>query len=298
MTHMKIEVAPLTGALGAEIFGVDVSQPLPDATIAEIRRALVDYSVIFFRDQKLDAEQQKAFTRRFAPIFIHPNYDMDRADMEIVELRREPGDRKIVGEDWHTDTTMMASPPLGAILYGMEVPAYGGDTLFASQFLAFDALSESMKTMLRPLRAVHTDRKVAGPVAAARNDKSATKIRDADGWQETQSLHPVVCLHPESQREYLFVNTSYTTNFEGMTERESAPLLNFLYEHGNRSEFCCRFRWRQGSIAFWDNRGTKHSAIDDAGRFVRHMRRVQLVGHPPIQSTGPVQSVQPRLASA
>lgn len=298
MTHPRIEIAPLTGALGAEIFGVDISQHLPDATIADIRQALVDYSVVFFRDQNLDAEQQKAFTRRFAPIFIHPNYDMGRTDMEVVELRREPGDFKIIGEDWHTDTTMMAAPPLGAVLYGMEVPPYGGDTLFASQFLAFDALSEAMKTMLRPLRAVHSDCKVAGPVAAARNGMSATKVRDSDGWQETKSAHPVVCLHPESQREYLFVNTSYTLHFEGMSERESAALLNFLYEHGNRPEFCCRFRWRQGSVAFWDNRGTKHAAINDGGGFVRHMRRVQLVGHPPVQSTGPVRSPQARRASA
>lgn len=287
MTHSTIEVAPLTGALGAEVFGVDLSQPLPERTVAEIRQALVEHSVIFFREQDITSEQQKAFVRRFAPIFIHPNFDVGRKDPEVIELRREPGDQKIIGEEWHADTTMMAAPPLGAVLYGMEIPPYGGDTLFASQFLAFEALSEAMKAMLRPLRAVHSDVLVAGPVAAARNQKSATKVRDADGWRETRSVHPVVCVHPESQREYLFVNASYTLHFEGMTEQESKGLLEFLFAHGHRPEFTCRFRWRQGSVAFWDNRGTKHAAIHDAGGFVRHMRRVQLEGHPPVQSTGP-----------
>ncbi|HEY5299385.1 MAG TPA: TauD/TfdA family dioxygenase, partial [Acetobacteraceae bacterium] len=141
MRNSHIDISPIAGALGAEVGGVDVAQDLDDAVIGEIRRALLDYGVIFFRDQKLGIDRHKAFTRRFGEIFIHPNYKGVSADPEIVDIRREPGDTKIVGEDWHTDTTMAAEPPLGAILYAIEVPPYGGDTLFANQYLAYEGLS-------------------------------------------------------------------------------------------------------------------------------------------------------------
>src|SRR4051812_22804477 len=140
-TTTRLEIRPISGALGAELHGVDLGGDVDDATIADIRRALLDHCVIFFRDQTFDAAQHKALARRFAPIFIHPNYSGLQAAPEILEIRREPGDTKVVGEDWHTDTTMMAEPPLGAILYALEVPPYGGDTLFANQYLAYESLS-------------------------------------------------------------------------------------------------------------------------------------------------------------
>jgi taurine dioxygenase len=163
MRNSQIEVRPVSGAIGAEIHNVDVSQDLDAATISDIRQALLDHCVIFFRDQTLDAERHKAFTRRFGKIFIHPNYRGMQADPEIVMITREPGDKHIVGEDWHADTTMVAEPPMGAILYALEVPPYGGDTLFANQYQAYDTLSEGMKRMLSRLKAVHSDRNVAGP---------------------------------------------------------------------------------------------------------------------------------------
>jgi taurine dioxygenase len=286
MQAVSFEVAPLTGSIGAELLGIDLSHVLPDETIQEIRRALVEYGVVFFRDQSLDAEQQKAFARRFGKIFVHPNFAATRADPEVVEVRREPGDLRYVGEIWHTDTTMMACPPMGAVLYGEVIPPFGGDTLFSSQSLAFERLSPRMQQMLRGLDAVHSDRKVAGPEAGrSRNAQATTKLRDDDQWRETLSVHPVVCRHPESGREYLFVNHSYTVAFDGMTEQESAPLLNFLMDHGHRPEFTCRFRWRPGSVAFWDNRSTKHLAVDDAGNHRRVMRRVQISGEKPIASS-------------
>lgn len=149
MRNTHIEVSPIAGALGAEIGGVDVAQDLDDSVVREIRQALLDYGVIFFRDQNLERDQHKAFTRRFGDIFIHPNYNGVSADPEIVDIRREPGDKKIVGEDWHTDTTMVAEPPMGAILYAIEVPPYGGDTLFANEYLAYDALSPGLKRTLK-----------------------------------------------------------------------------------------------------------------------------------------------------
>jgi taurine dioxygenase len=279
MRNSQIEVRPIAGTIGAEIHNVDVSQELDEATIGDIRKALLDHCVIFFRDQKLDAERHKAFTRRFGKIFIHPNYKGMQADAEIITITREPGDKKIVGEDWHADTTMMPEPPMGAILYGVEVPPYGGDTLFANQAQAYEALSEGMKKMLAGVKAIHSDRKVAGP-AANKNAFRATKVREDADWRETVSVHPVVVAHPETGRKQLFVNSSYTVGFEGMTEEESKPLLDYLLDHGHRPEFTCRFRWDTGSIAFWDNRVCKHLAIHDAGPFRRVMRRTQIAGGP------------------
>jgi len=281
MATTPIEVRPITGALGAEIHGADLSADLDVATVAAIRRALLDHCVIFFRDQRFDAAQHKALARRFGEIFVHPNYKGTGPDPEVVDIRREPGDRRIVGEEWHTDTTMMPEPPMGAILYAIEVPPYGGDTLFANQYLAYEALSDGMKRMLEGLRAVHSDRKVAGPQAGL-NAYRATKVREDASWQETVNSHPVVRTHPETGRKLLFVNHSYTVRFEGMTEAESAPLLGFLLEQGHRPEFTCRLRWANGSVTFWDNRCVKHLAVHDAGPFRRIMRRVQIAGDKPV----------------
>jgi taurine dioxygenase len=279
MRNGQIEVRPIAGSIGAEIHNVDISEDLDAATVGNIRKALLDHCVIFFRNQKLDAERHKAFTRRFGKLFIHPNYQGMQADPEIIVITREPGDKKIVGEEWHADTTMMPEPPMGAILYAIEVPLYGGDTLFANQYQAYEALSQGMKKMLAGVRGVHSDRKVAGP-HANKNSYRATKVREDADWRETVSTHPVVVTHPETQRKLLYVNASYTVGFEGMTEEESRPLLDYLLQHGHRPEFTCRFRWQPGSIAFWDNRTCKHLAIHDAGAFRRVMRRTQIAGGP------------------
>jgi taurine dioxygenase len=282
VTHMRdrqIKVEPIAGSIGAEIHNVDASEDLDETTVGDIRKALLDHCVIFFRNQKLDAERHKAFTRRFGNIFVHPNYQGMQADPEIIVITREPGDQKIVGEEWHADTTMMPAPPMGAILYAIEVPPYGGDTLFANQYQAYAALSDGMKRMLANVRAVHSDGKVAGP-QANKNAYRATKVREDADWRETVSTHPVVVTHPETRRKLLYVNASYTVGFEGMTEAESRPLLDYLLQHGHRPEFTCRFRWEPGSIAFWDNRACKHLAIHDAGRLRRVMRRTQIAGGP------------------
>jgi len=281
MRNSPIEVQPTAGALGAEIHGVDVSQDLPDATVAAIRGALNEHGVIFFRDQTLDKERHKAFARWFGPIFIHPNFNGTGPDPEALDIVREPGDKRIVGEGWHTDATMVAEPPMAGILYGIEIPPYGGDTIFASQTMAYDTLSDAMKRMLDGLRAVHSDIRTAGP-QAARNKDRATKVREDSDWRVTLNTHPVVCTHPETGRKHLFVNASYTQSFEGMTEEESKPLLDFLYGHSHRPEFTCRFRWEPGSIAFWDNRCTKHVAVHDAGPYRRVMRRIQVSGGRPV----------------
>lgn len=278
-----LEVRPLAGAVGAELHGVNLAQPPDDATVAAIRRALLAHGVVFFRSQRLDDEALKAFAGRFGPPFIHPFLKSESADPAVVEIRREPGDARIVGEEWHADTTMMAEPPMGAVLYAVEVPPHGGDTLFASQCAAYDALSAGMKKLLAGLRARHSDRLVAGPRAgAAINAGRTTKVRADPDWRETVTAHPVVRTHPETGRKLLFVNRSYTVGFEGMSEAESRPLLEYLFEQGDRPEFTCRFRWTQGAVAFWDNRAVKHLAIHDAGPHRRVMRRVQIAGDRPV----------------
>jgi taurine dioxygenase len=274
-TITRLDVQPIAGALGAEISGVDLGAELDDATIADIRHALLEHCVIFFRDQVFDAEQHKRLARRFGEIFVHPNYAGTQADPEIVMIRREPGDTRVVGEEWHTDTTMMPKPPMGAILYAIEVPPYGGDTLFANQYRAYETLSEGMKRLIDGLRAVHSDRLVAGPQSRASIGRT-TKARHDDAWRETISTHPIAIRHPETGRKALFVNVAYTVGIDGLRDEESRPLLDFLMEHGNRPEFTCRFRWTRGAVAFWDNRCVKHLAINDAGAFRRVMRRVQI----------------------
>lgn len=277
---LLFRVEPVAGALGAEIHGLDVSKEHDDATIVAIRQVLLDFGVIFFRDQDLDVSRQKAFTSRFGKLFLHPNIAGSKTDPAIIDVVREPGDRKIIGEDWHSDTPQVAEPPMGSLLYAVDVPFVGGDTMFANQYLAHEALSPGMKAMLSGLRALHSDRRVAGP-ARDLNAANAAKVKDDAEWHETANLHPVVRTHPETKRKTLYVNRQSTIHFENMTEAESRPLLEYLCAHAHRPEFTCRFRWRKGSIAFWDNRCSQHIAINDAIASRRIMRRLQIVGDKP-----------------
>ena len=275
-----LNINPLAGAIGAEVRDIDLASSLSPDVIAALRQALLDHGVVFFNDQELDEFEHKRLARWFGEIFIHPFFDTSGQDPEIVMIHRNPGDTHIVGEDWHSDTAMAKEPPMGAILYAIDVPDYGGDTLFANQISAYEALSEGMKRMISNLRVVNSDRRVAGP-DTIRNENRTTKSRmDAD-WIETKNSHPVVRTHPETGRKSLYCDRSYSIQFEGMSEEESQPLLDFLMDWGTRPEFTCRFRWRTGSVAFWDNRCTKHIAVDDSHRVQRIMRRVQIAGDQP-----------------
>ena len=280
MAEHSIDVMPLAGALGAEIAGVDLAHGLDPGTADSLRKALWRHGVIFLRDQRLDVEQQKAVARLFGEIFIHPNFRNPGDDPEVVMVRRNPGDAAIIGEEWHSDTAMMESPPLGAVLYGVEIPPYGGDTLFASQYAAYEALSPTMQRLLEGLKGENSDRNVAGPYAAL-NARRSTKVREDESWRPTTHLHPVVRTHPETGRKALFVSRPYTLSLEGMTQAESRALLEFLFQHSVRPEFTCRFRWTAGAVAIWDNRCTMHLAVNDAGPFPRLMRRVQIAGNRP-----------------
>lgn len=276
-----IEVRPIAGALGAEIHGVDINN-LTDEVFAEIKAAWHQHQVIFFRNQTLDDEQLKAFGQRFAPLFRHPNFVPQDDQPDIVRVYTGPDDVRIVGEDWHADTTCMPEPPSGAVLYAVETPPAGGDTLFASQYLAYETLSDGMKALLDGMQSFHSDIRVAGPRARERIGGRTSVTRGDDDWRPTEAMHPVVRTHPETGRKGLFVNRSYTQYFEGMTREESKPWLNFLEKHATRPEMTCRFRWEPGSVAVWDNRCVMHIAMHDYKGEWRKMHRVQMVGDKPV----------------
>jgi taurine dioxygenase len=275
---MRIE--PVTGALGAEVLGVDLAQDLPDALHRAIRAAFLEHGVLFFRDQDLDVPRHKAFASRFGTLFLHPNIQGSKSDPAVIDIVRNAGDTRIIGEDWHSDTPQVPRPPMGSVLYAVDVPAYGGDTLFASQYAAYEALSPGLKSMLDGVRALHSDRRVAGP-ARDLAQSNARKKQSDEVWRETANYHPVVRTHPETGRKALYVNRQTTIAFEDMTEAESRPLLDYLCLHAHRPEFTCRFRWRMGSVAFWDNRCTQHVAVNDTGMSRRVMRRLQIEGDAP-----------------
>lgn len=282
MTFKRIDVQPIAGACGAEIHGVDLSKSLDDETFGEIRKAFVDNQVIFFRDQSISEDQHKAFGRRFGTLNIHPRYLPLDGHPEIFPIRKDPEHTENIGGVWHSDLTHLPEPPLGSILYALEVPPYGGDTMFANQYLAYEALSDGMKLMLDGMTAMHDNRIQSNKVAGDRNAARSSKLRQDNQEDEPEFEHPVVITHPESGQKALFVNLIRTHRFAGMTEEESKPLIKFLCEHATRPEFTCRFRWENGSIAFWDNRCVMHFALNDYPGYRRYMNRVTINGARPV----------------
>ena len=272
-----ITVKPIAGACGAEIAGVDLSQPLDDATVDEIERIFLEHLVIFFRGQVLTPDQQKAFARRFGELRISDQYQPIDGHPEILEIVKEPDATGIVGNLWHCDESFLERPALGSILYLIEGPDYGGDTMFANQYAAYDALSPGLQDMLSGLRAVYSD----GTLGQRNQGRSMKVHPDADKRPRHEAVHPVVRTHAQTGRKSLFVHRPYTMRFEGMTEAESAPLLEYLYTHALRPEFTCRFRWNAGSVAFWDNRCAQHYALNDYSGVRRYGHRVTIVGDVP-----------------
>jgi len=278
MRRNSMDIRPLAGAIGAEIFGVDLAGELDDDTVAAIRRAWLDYCVIFFRDQDLPPERFLAFARRFGRPIEYPFVKGIDGFPEITPVVKLEHERVNFGGLWHSDTTYLDMPPMGTMLIVREVPPHGGDTLFANMYLAYETLSPGLRRLLDPLVAVNSSAKA--DVTKTREDRMRDGAR-ADARKEYEALHPVVRTHPETGRKALYVNGGHTLRFEGMSEAESAPILRFLFAHQNRPEFTCRFRWEPGSLAFWDNRCAQHNPINDYHGFRRVMHRVTLAGDRP-----------------
>jgi taurine dioxygenase len=281
-----ISVTPLTGSIGAEIGGVDLAAPLSNSQAAEIHAAFLEHHVIFFRNQDLSApDRQKAAARLFGEPVSIPFVKSLADHPEIIDIVKEPEDvgKYNFGGNWHTDTTFLEAPALGALLYALEVPSRGGDTLFADMSAAYDTLSDGLKSTLDGLRALHTGKRSYGSQSKFQGGKNQSVSMQIDATEEGDKLvsHPVVRTHPETGRKSLFVNPNYTVSFDGWTEVESKPLLDFLQAHAIRDEFVCRFRWDAGSVAVWDNRCTMHRAVNDYEGMRRHVRRVTLDGDRP-----------------
>lgn len=280
MEYRHISVTPVAGALGAEIGSVDLGRELPDAVMAEIRHAWLQHLVLFFRDQQLSADQYLAFARRIAEPVEYPMLRGLDGYPLIVPVIKLPHERVNFGGLWHSDTAYLEAPPIGATLLAREVPPVGGDTLFANMYLAYESLSDGLRRVLDGLRAVNSSAKV--DVTKTREDRLAEGGAKLTPGTALNAVHPVVRTHPETGRKLLYVNGGHTVRFEGMTEEESAPLLNYLFAHLCRPEFTCRLRWQPGTLALWDNRCTQHNPINDYHGHRRVMHRISLGADRPV----------------
>ena len=271
----KIQVKKISGSLGAEIHNVDLSS-LDESTTKDIRQALLDHKVVFFRNQDLTPKNFLEFSVLFGKPVEYPFVKGIDGYPEIIQVMKREDEKTNFGGIWHCDTLYLEQPPMGTILLARELPPYGGDTLFANQVAAYDALSDGLKATLSSLRAVNT---------SAKADTSKTREdRIKDSGHKSESLvsyHPAVRTHPETGIKSLYVNVAHTERFDGWTPEESQPLLEFLWKHQVKPEFTCRFRWEPGSIAFWDNRACQHNPINDYHGFKRSMHRITLAGDTP-----------------
>ena len=271
-----IEVRPLDAALGAEIFGVDLSKSLAEPVVNEIRQAFLEYLVIFFRDQRLTPQQQLEFARLFGEPMAYPQLK-GLADCPLVTpVIKLEHERNNFGGVWHTDTAYLQRPPMASLLYALQTPARGGDTLFANQYLAYETLSRDVRDELDDLIAVNTSTK-----AVAQRTREERQRDSGDNLQVLAAKHPAVRTHPETGRKSLYVNVGHTTHFEGWSQTRSEQLLAILFEHQTQPELTCRFQWQPGSLAFWDNRCTQHFPVNDYHGSRRIMHRVTLAGDKP-----------------
>ena len=274
MRYETIEVEPLSPIIGAEIRGVDLSKPLGNQQFQEIHDALTEHLVIFFRDQDIELEQQKAFGRRFGKLHIHPTAPAPAGHPEVLIIKADAKSKAIAGNRWHTDVSCEAEPPMGSILHMRELPPSGGDTMFANMYEAYERLSEPVKQLIGGLKAWHESEHV-------HRGTLGQKLREGlSEWP--RSLHPMVRTHPVSGKKALFVNAGFTTRIEGLSERESRAILDMLFEHVTTPEFQCRFRWREKSLAFWDNRCAQHYALWDYYPQSRLGYRVTVCGDKPV----------------
>lgn len=286
--YRHITVEPLAAAMGAEVKGVQI-RDVDDAIFPEIEDALFRHKMIFFRDQEMSLSDQERFTLRFGPFGTdaytpgmpgHPNVQrvVKEADMRVP---------MIFGGSWHTDSPFLARPPAVSLLYGADIPPFGGDTLWANTELAYRCLSDTMKALLAPLRVHMSAKEVVKVINQLNPDRgNAPKLGSVALKIDTApmiagSFHPLVRTHPKTGKKALYVDESYSVGIEGLTEREARALLDFLCAHITQPAFTCRLRWQKGTFALWDNRATIHHAFNDHDGFRREMYRTTVLGEVP-----------------
>ena len=270
--YQHIRVEPISTALGAVIHGIDCRSDLPNSVVDEIRKAWLEHLVVFFQGQDLEPGEQLAFARRFGLPVKYPMLEGLSEFPEVVRVVKLSHEKNNFGGIWHSDTTYLEQPPIGALLLAREVPEVGGDTLFANMYLAYETLSTGLKNMLGRLIVVQSSAKAG----ASRSREDRLSDVSAVAEQVLEAEHPVVQTHPETGRKTLFVNYGHSIRFKNMTEAESKPLLDYLFAHQTRPEFTCRFQWAVGSMAMWDNRCTQHNPINDYHGFKRVMHRISI----------------------
>ena len=274
-----MDIQPIAGALGAEISGVDLRNPISPALAAQLRAAFLQHKVIFLRRQPLTPQQFLRFAEAVGTPIEYPFVKGIEGFPMIIEVKKLEHEKVNFGGVWHSDTTYLQEPPLGSMLLSREVPPYGGDTLFANQELAYERLSDTMKQVLAPLVGISSSAKA--DVSKTREDRIKSDGKEGKP-SEYRAEHPIVRTHPETGRKSLYVNEAHTSGIVGMTDAESAPLLQFLFAHQVRPEFTCRFRWDADCIAFWDNRCAMHNPVNDYHGFKRLMHRITLQGTRPV----------------
>ena len=283
MDYETIAVRRIAGALGAEVSGVDLTD-LGNQTFSEIHRALLDHQVLYFDDAPLDDDQLEALTLRFGPFGETPFVACMPDHPNIIEVRKDADEVGGInfGGRWHSDFSFQETPPSLTLLNARAVPDAGGDTLYADMYGAYEALSDGMKEMLEDLRAMHSARRSYGTGGRFTANPNLTRMTVRPGPEaDAEVAHPIVRTHPETGRKALYVNFVYTVRLEGMTEEESAPVLNVLFEHATRPEFTCRVRWSGTGLAIWDNRCTQHYAVNDYHGQARIMHRTTCAGDVP-----------------
>ena len=288
-TYRHIEVRPIAGALGAEIRGVDLTKPVPDDVFKEIRAAFLENLVAFIMDQDLTPRHQCDFARRFGPLTKHPFLKTMDEYPEVLLLKREKDqDEQVIGRRWHSDSSFEAKPPLGSCLYSVDVPPYGGDTLFCNLYLAYDLLSPGMRRLAESLVVIHSAAtyamgKAGGAGLTVLKDKAA-----AEGTRER--AHPLVRIHPETGKKVLWITgLDYSKRFQDMTHEESLPLMKYFQDLASQELLSCRFHWSRGTLALWDNRCVQHLALDDYLGHRREMTRVEIEGDVPFGPAMPRQ---------
>ena len=278
MSETELKIEPVSPAIGCDISGVDLAKPLSSATVGALRAALLDYGVIFIRDQDMSPAQQMRVAEAFGEPDEYPFVEGLPGFPCVTPVLKRAHETVNFGGLWHSDTTYQPCPPMGTILHARTLPPLGGDTLFSSMVAAYDALSDGMKDMLSGLKAVNSAHK--SRVSDTRSNRIEESGKDLGG-RIMEAVHPVVRTHPESGKKALFINGAHTTRFEGMTEQESEGLLAFLFHHQVREEFTCRLRWTAGAVAFWDNRCTQHFPLNDYTGYERLLHRITLKGDVP-----------------